>query len=240
MHKAVKAKKVFNRLAANQGEAKRARLVKARRVQAGDSITLTGLFTIMDTARENGWHVESVLGSQQSFYDESDFDAQFTKEDRSLNTGKQELHKDAIVETVKKGEHIEVFPWGDDAIGLMTDAEEDGWLVTQPGGKPRFFSDYTFRTTFKTDAPLLNESLAIYRETPDEDAEITPFVVLPCDTVFDFEDGEYTAPKGSTLYPNADDVDGYTVLTPEEFDGIFIVTKPATKAPATVLKFQPK
>lgn len=206
-------------------------VVEGRQVKVGDRITVSGWVNVITRAEEDGWQVVFHQGGKYAFLNNDEFNACFKPVDIEAQ---DDLPDGAKVVPVKKGQRIFVQPWDDTAMGVQTTADADGFLVTLPeNGKTRFMSVSTFRAAFKNAAAAPADQ-GFFKYVPQHDDQPTLYIVLDQPVTFKFKEGDYTAPAGSVLYQNDDDIDGYTVTSAESFAQHFtVLQQPATpKAPA--------
>lgn len=190
--------------------------IEARPVKAGKYINIDEDGCPVDASiDEDGWQLE---GAVKGYVTNEKFTAAFEKID-FIQKKRIDLPADAKVTEVQPGDIVE-----DDRHVFM--AAEAGWLL-EKDGKATYFSDISFRATFNTNAQPLDATLQFCKE---KDAEATRYIVLPQDTTFAFKSGDYTVPAGHVLFVDADNEDGYTVTSKEDFSRKFVTTELAYSA----------
>lgn len=198
-------------------------VVEGRKVKVGDRITVTGWINVISRAEEDGWQVVFHQGGKYAFLNNDEFNACFKPFEIEAQ---DELPAGAKVIPVRKGQNIFVQPWDDTPMGVHTTADADGFVVTLPeNGKARFMSQSSFRAAFKNAAAAPADQ-GFFKYVPQYDDLPTGYVVLEEPVTFDFKEGPYTAPAGSVLYKNDDDIDGYTVTSAESFALHFTILVP--------------
>ena len=183
----------------------------ARKIKAGQTVLINTVLGIdaFVKAPEDGYEVKGPSDSKK-FLTKSQLKQQTVAADElELPAAKEDLTAEELklIKPVKKGEEIYVNP----GLPIVGRAEQDGFIVTDEDGKySRFVSNYELTSSF-------NYAGKKYKTHDEADIIVqkdqAPLkgIILTEDVTFAFKAGEYEAPKGSLLFVNPDDEDGYTV-----------------------------
>lgn len=212
--KPINAEEFYKKNAAD--EQQYVRVYAARPVRPGDEvINNIGGLNIMGTADENGWELSAYHNYHQSnkkYLSTDEFKAETAKADAlPLSTEPEALTAEDLagITPVAKGQRIAI----DVGLPIMTEASYDGATIkTSEDGLPTYMSNYQLTTLFNYAGAKKNTHEDLVVTLKDE--QPIKGIILKEDTVLDFKEGPYEAKAGSFLYPNPDDVDGYTAMEP--------------------------
>jgi hypothetical protein len=202
---AVKAQDYYRQHAAEEREY--ARVYVARPAGPGDSY-VDGVFE--KGIREAGYKLSvytDVNTTQQAFLNTRDFDAQAKDASKlRLPVPREDLSAEdaAKLTPVGKGRNY-VASFFEQTTGC------DGFLCKTSEGQG-FISNYALTTAFNYAGAKVEtekEQLVTLQDEP-----MLKGFILAEDVTFAFKAGNYEAKKGSFLYVNAQDEDGYTVMKP--------------------------
>lgn len=203
---------------ANEADAKDyVQVYAARALRAGDKrIADVGGLNIQTTAEHAGYELArytSMHDSRKVFLDAKEFAEKTLPADMLAPAVPREDLSAADMKAftpVAKGERIAV----DVGLPIITTADMDGFTVQVGDAKslPVFMSNYAVSTLFNYAGARKQTHEDLIVRVKDE-PELNG-IILKADTTFAFKEGDYTAPAGSFLYENKEDVDGYTVMPP--------------------------
>lgn len=201
---------------AHEAEAKEyVQVYAARSLKTGDSrIANVGGLNIQTQAETSGYEVArytSMHNSEKTFLAAKEFaDKTALADTLAPAVAREDISAEdmASFTPVAKGQSITV----NAGLPIATRADMDGFTVKVDDGLPIFMSNYAISTLFNYAGAKKNTHEDLIVRFKDE-PELKGFI-LKDETTFAFKEGEYTAPAGSFLYENKDDVDGYTVMKP--------------------------
>ncbi|MBU6475474.1 MAG: hypothetical protein KGL10_08320 [Alphaproteobacteria bacterium] len=186
-------------------------IVTARAVKAGETVTVNSVLGIdaMVKAPEDGYQISGSGGYKKFFTEEQLKEKTVPAEGLELPAPKEDIPEEELeyIQPVKKGEKIYVNP----GIPVAARADEDGFIVKDKDSDySAFMSNYELTSLFNYAGGKYetHEQRAVVAL---KDAPRLKGIILQENVTFAFRNGEYTAPKGSLLFVNADDEDGYTV-----------------------------
>ncbi|MBI1214344.1 MAG: hypothetical protein GC185_00830 [Alphaproteobacteria bacterium] len=229
--KAVNAAEYY---ASKQGQEKEyVRVYAARPVQPGELMTLdTALgIAVQQRARESGYELsayESFSRSHKSYLAEKDFAASTEPAGKlppAVPREEMTAEEQAALKPVAKGEQVFV----NAVLPVLAKADYDGFILTTEDDKKVYLSNYELKAAFNNVAGAKNTHPDLVVRRTDEPA--LKGIVLTEDVTFKFKEGDYEAKAGSFLYPNADDVDGFTV-TESQFAALGLRLAQPVAAPA--------
>ncbi|MDI1229353.1 MAG: hypothetical protein PSY14_16865 [bacterium] len=191
------------------------RVYAARAMATGESTTANaGGFLIETSVEAPGYELsayQDFQNSAQDFLTAAEFKAKTLPASAlPLAVAREDITAEEAkgMVAVAKGTKITI----DVGLPIQTRAPHDGFTVDVGGSLPVFMSNYEVGAAFNYAGQKKSTQEELVVRLKDE----APLkgIVLTEDVTFDFKEGAFEAKAGSFLYPNKDDVDGFTVSRP--------------------------
>jgi hypothetical protein len=205
----VNAKEFFNS-ATNKQTA--TQVANARFVRSGESAAINMGIAIEARVEEDSWYVPMSGGGKL-------FDSFSELEEHVItpqNVFRFDLPQGAKVKKIQKdGSYVANFG----GLRFETSAPTDGHIIKFTEDSDwKFFPELLYQALFGDQEPIEENALVAIGDE-------FKCVILKDEVTFQFIAGAYTAQPGMVLYENADDEDGYTVVSSHYFLTDYVILK---------------